>query len=82
MKEIHIKDVMNTGYFINWQIFKQNIPQNPSEESIYLINYFAESLAKYEEYMSDKAPHLQKEHTERFRGKFKASRSLYTEVQK
>jgi len=78
MKDVHIKDVMKTGYFTDWQIYKQNIPENSPVETTYLINYFSESFTKYEEYVNKEAPRLQKEHIERFPGKSKSARSVYT----
>jgi len=77
MKEIHIKEVMKTGYFTDWEMQKQIIPELAADESIYIINYKTSSLDQYNEYLMKEAPRLQKEHTEKFYGKFKASRSVY-----
>lgn len=78
MKEIHIKDVMKTGYFTSWQIYIRKAPGDSPGEITYLINYFAESLNKYEKYIKKEAPRLQREHSERFKKKFRATRNLYT----
>jgi antibiotic biosynthesis monooxygenase (ABM) superfamily enzyme len=77
MKEIHIKDVMKTGFFEGWEIQKQIIPELPADESTYIINYKTSSLDQFNEYLMKEAPRLQKEHTEKFYGKFKASRAIY-----
>lgn len=77
MKDIHIKDVLKTGYFTDWEMQKQIIPEMAADESTYIINYKASSLDQYNEYLMKVAPRLQKEHTEKFSGKFKASRAVY-----
>lgn len=77
MKEIHIKDVMKTGFFEGWEIQKQIIPELPADESTYIINYKTSSLDQYNEYLMKEAPRLQKEHTQKFYRKFKASRAIY-----
>jgi hypothetical protein len=77
MKEEHIKDVMKTGYFTEWEIKKLLLPEIAVNESSYIISYKSPSLDLYNEYLSKEAPRLQKEHTEKFQGKFKASRAVY-----
>jgi len=77
MKEIHIKEVMKTGYFTDWEMQKQIIPELAADESTYVIDYKTSSLDQYNEYLMKEAPRLQKEHTEKFYGKFKASRAVF-----
>lgn len=77
MKEEHIKDVMKTAYFTDWEIQKLLLPEIAADESSYVINYKSPSLENYNEYLKKEAPRLQKEHTEKFSGKFKASRAVY-----
>ena len=77
MKEVHIPDVMKTGYFLDWKLRKLLLPEVSSEESTYVIEYTIQSLEKYNEYSEKAAPQLQKEHTEKFYGKFKATRTVY-----
>jgi len=77
MKEIHIPDVMKTGYFLDWKLRKLLLPEVSGEESTYVIEYTLQSLEKYNEYSENAAPQLQKEHTEKFSGKFKATRTVY-----
>ena len=77
MKEIHIKDVMKTGYFIDWEMLKLLLPETTADQSSYIINYKSPSLEKYNEYLAKDAPRLQKEHTDKFSGKYKASRAVY-----
>lgn len=77
MKEVHIPDVLRTGYFLDWKLRKLLLPEVSSEESTYVIEYTLQSLEKYNEYSEKAAPQLQNEHTEKFYGKFKATRTVY-----
>lgn len=82
MKEEHIKEVLQTGYFIDWEIKKLLSPEIAVDESSYVISYKTQSLEQYNEYLKKEAPRLQKEHTEKFYGKFKASRAVYQLIPK
>jgi hypothetical protein len=77
MQKTHIKDVMDTGYFTDWEMQKQLIPEISADESAYIINYKSLSLDQYNEYLKNEAPRLQKEHTDKFSGKFRATRAVY-----
>ncbi|MCU0331834.1 MAG: DUF4286 family protein [Ignavibacteriaceae bacterium] len=77
MKEIHIPDVMKTGYFLDWKLRKLLSPEFSGEELTYVIEYTLRSLEKYNEYSEKAAAQLQKEHTKKFSGKFKATRAVY-----
>lgn len=82
MKEVHIKDVIKTGYFDDWQIKKLIISEPEKEESTFVINYITDSIDKYSKYIVEEAPRLQKEHTQKFDGKFKATRAVYLTIPK
>jgi hypothetical protein len=77
MREKHIKDVMKTGYFINYEIQKLILPETFTDKSTYTINYKLLSLEQYYEYQKKEAPRLQIEHSKKFSGKFTASRTVY-----
>lgn len=81
MREIHIPDVLNTGYFIDWQIKKLLLPESNDDESTYVIDYMTDSIEKYYEYQKKESRRLQKEHFIRFSGKFKAQRAIYYSIQ-
>lgn len=74
MKEVHIPDVLKTGLFTQSKICKVLV----EEESgiTYSIQYTCRTSADYETYKNQHAAALQKEHTERFGGKFVAFRTL------
>ena len=74
MKDIHIPDVMKTGHFIDYRLSKII---GESEGGIsYSIMYTAKNIQSLNEYQENHAPSLQKEHTEQYRGKFAAFRTL------
>lgn len=77
MQEEHIKEVMKTGYFTNWEMQKLLSQEIAVDESTYIINYECPFLVDYKKYMQKDAPRLQKEHLEKFFGKFRASRAIY-----
>lgn len=80
MKEVHIQDVMNTGFFVD-QMMSRIISHNPEESgTTYNIQYQCESMKKLHEYQTKCASKLQKEHTERYEGKFVAFRTLLEKI--
>ena len=77
MREEHIKEVMKTGYFTNWEMQKLLLQEIVVDESTYIVNYKCPSLDEYNKYLQKDAPRLQKEHLEKFFGKFRALRAIY-----
>lgn len=76
MKEVHIPDVMNTGFFIENKICKV-LSTDPEETGhTYAIQYICSNMTDLEEYQQKHAPYLQKEHSTRYEGKFVAFRTL------
>jgi len=71
MKSKHIPDVMKTNLFTQFKIFK-----NIDMKNTYTIQYELNSISKYLKYEKEFAPSLQKEHTEKFKGKFQSKRRL------
>lgn len=82
MKEVHIKDVIQSGFFYDWKIYKMLLPNPDEEETTFVINYITDSIDKYNEYVEKEAPRLQKEHKQKFAGKFKAARAVYCSIPK
>jgi len=76
MKEVHIPDVMNTGYFLENKICKVLNTQEDETGHTYAIQYTCKSMADLDEYQEKHAPALQKDHTARYEGKFVAFRTL------
>jgi hypothetical protein len=74
--EHHIPDLMKTGYFIKGEVVKE-LDNQDEEFSVYRSLYYLNSVIEYEAYKHNSAPALQKEHTDKFPGKFSAKRELY-----
>lgn len=78
MKKKHIPDVLETGLFHDSRMAKVLIDE---EDGItYSIQYRTDSFEKLDQYQKTAAPALQKEHTNRYEGKFVAFRTLLEEV--
>ena len=80
MKKIHIHDVMSTGHFNSFKIFRVVVPSNTLDETTYCIQYDCKSMKDYSVYLETHASRLQKEHTLKFQNKVKAARSVMEEI--
>lgn len=59
MKKTHIPEVMATGKFIDYKMFKV-ITRQPDETGVtYSVQYFAKNMADYESYKNEFGPALQ-----------------------
>ena len=76
MNEVHVPDVLRTGCFSECRMHKMI----GSDEPTYVMQYRCRFLEDYHRYQKNFAPALQKEHTERFAGRFRGSRQLLEEV--
>jgi len=73
MKETHIPDVMATGFFTENKICKV---LSEELETTYAIQYTFRTMEDMNRYQKEHAPRLQKEHTEKFKDKFAAFRTI------
>ncbi len=80
MKDTHIPDVMKTGYFTENLITRVLTTAEDEAGITYNIQYHCPSMADLDEYQRDHAPALQKDHTDRYKDKFVAFRSLLEKV--
>lgn len=78
MRETHVPDVMATGHFKESRICRVH----GEEEGgfTYAITYVAFSEEELNTYQEKHAPRLQAEHSERFKGKFAAFRTLLSVI--
>lgn len=74
MKQVHIPEVMATGMFLNNKISR--VIDSQLEEPTYAIQYTCPDMATLHQYQVQHAPALQKDHTDRYEGKFAAFRTL------
>ena len=75
MTTVHIPEVVATGYFQSYQLFKI-LKEDAEHEYTYCIQYQCESYIYYKQYQIEEAPRLQAKHTQKFEGKFIAFRTL------
>ena len=78
MTRVHVPDVLRTGCFVECLIGKA--VESDAGEPTYVLQYRSASLAEYHRYRDNFAPALQKDHTERYAGRFRASRQLLEEI--
>ena len=77
MKGVHIPDVMATGLFVDSKIFRIH---SGDVGNTYSIQYFCNTMDDYEKYQGEHAPGLQKEHSEKYKDKFTAFRTILEEI--
>jgi hypothetical protein len=78
MTHVHVPDVVRTGCFSECRIYK--VVDSAAPVSTYAMQYHCQSLEEYHRYRDNFAPALQKEHSDRFAGRFRGSRQLLEEV--
>lgn len=74
MKESHIPEIMNTGLFIEYRICKVLVQEESG--TTFSVQYTCEGMENLDKYQKEFAPRLQKEHSDKFEGKFVAFRTL------
>ncbi len=80
MKEEHIPEVMETGFFVENRMMKM-LSESPDETGkTYAIQYMAQSLDDIETYLEKDAPKLQKQGIIRYGTKMAAFRTVLEEV--
>lgn len=73
MREVHIPDVMRTGCFAENKICKLLTEES---EMTYAVQYTFKEMNDLHKYQKEFAPRLQKEHSEKFKDKFAAFRTV------
>lgn len=75
MKEVHIPEVMATTYFVKNQIARV-MEDEEHGGTTYAIQYYARNMEDLMEYQRNRAPALQAKHTERYKDRFVAFRTV------
>jgi hypothetical protein len=78
MRRVHVPDVLRTGCFSAATIYKS--VEAKRDEPTYVIHYRCSSTKEYQRYRDYFAAALQKEHSDRFSGHFRASRQILEEL--
>jgi hypothetical protein len=80
MQEVHIPEVLATGYFADHQFLEQTTAEGPNQ-SRFQIQYFCYSEKELNRYWAERAPALQSSHTARYSGRFQASRAVFRKIE-
>ena len=78
MQKTHIPDVLATNLFEDAQLRKLLIAED--DGTTFSVQYRCHSMEKFNQYQKDFAPSLQREHTERYKDKYVAFRTLMEEL--
>jgi hypothetical protein len=76
MREKHIPDVLATGLFVEYKLFRLLTEDEDAVGTTYAIQYFAKSMSQIEEYKQKHAAGLQEEHSSRYKDRYIAFRTL------
>ena len=68
LKNQHLKEMMSTGFFISYRVLK--VLDSPNEGVTYCVQYIADSVEKYNEYMQIHPNQLQANAPAEFLNKF------------
>ncbi len=74
MKQVHIPDVIATGYFTGHQMMK--LLREEEDGITYAIQYYCEEMRDLHQYQIKEAARLQALHTSRYKDKYVAFRTL------
>ena len=75
MRETHIPDVMSTGMFLSYRMARL-LGHEHEDSEIFTIQYRVKDMAHLRRYMDEFAPDLQRQHSERYEGKYAAFRTV------
>ncbi len=78
MQQVHVPDVIRTGCFTECRIYK--VIESDAGDPSYVMQYHCPSLEEYHRYRDSFAAALQKEHSDRFAGRFRGARQLLEEI--
>ena len=80
MKTKHIPEVMAVGIFKEYKFLRLMTEIEDNQGDTFAIQYFCENMKALDHYMEQFATKLQNEHTEKYKGKFIAFRTILQEV--
>ncbi|MCP4460138.1 MAG: DUF4286 family protein [Cytophagales bacterium] len=80
MKEVHIPEVIETGFFLRYRMLKLLNEQPDATGITYAIQYELENIGKLDTYLEHHAPTLQKKHQHKYGNKCLSFRTVLEEV--
>ena len=75
MKDVHIPEVMGTGYFLANQICRV-VEDEDTGGTTYAVQYTCRSVADLQEYQRDHSPALQQKVNDRYAGRYASFRTM------
>ena len=75
MRDSHIPDIMSTGMFISYRMCRL-IGHDHADSEIYTVQYLVKDKTRLVRYQEEFAPELQRQHSERYKGKYAAFRTV------
>ncbi|WP_439880641.1 DUF4286 family protein [Pontibacter sp. MBLB2868] len=75
MKEVHIPEVMSTGYFLGNQICRV-MGDEDTGGMTYAVQYTCRSVEDLQEYQREHSPELQQKVNERYAGQYASFRTM------
>lgn len=79
MRTVHIPEVMATGCFLESRLSRVHGEEEGGET--YAVTYLSPNKEMLDNYQTMHAPALQKDHSDRYAGKFAAFRTLLTVIE-
>lgn len=80
MRTIHVPEVLDSGCFTGCTISRQVEPVESGPRWSFALEYGLPSLQHFEQYQARHADALREAHTRRYAGRFEATRSIATLV--
>jgi hypothetical protein len=80
MREIHLPEVMQTGMFEKYSMFRLLTRQEDEDGVTFCVQYASASMHNYDRYITEFAPALRDKAEKQFGGKFHAFRTVMEEV--
>ena len=80
MQNKHIKDVMTTGCFTDYELIRELNSSEPGKVS-FRVDYHVLDIEKMDEYLNDFSAELRNDVVSRFEGKFSAERKIYEVIE-
>lgn len=81
MQQHHVPDVISTGFFDSAEMFRVQEPTaDKHARQCFVFEYRTSSTERLQAYAEQAAPALQRDHTQRYEGKFEASREILEHV--
>ena len=75
MQAVHIPDVLATGLFTEYKLCRL-LGVDESDGTTYAVQYFCPGMPAFQQYQQQHAARLQKEHSDRYKDKYVAFRTL------